>query len=146
VVKTPPFHGGNRGSSPLRVTNFWTFSSAGRASALQAEGRRFDPVNVHHKVYCNIAGWSSPVARRAHNPKAAGSNPAPATNYAKGIMTEISYNLWSCGVVAQHACLSRRRPRVRIPSAPPLLSALLCLFFFIKSYIRLGSSVGRAMD
>jgi len=21
VVKTPPFHGGNRGSSPLRVTN-----------------------------------------------------------------------------------------------------------------------------
>ena len=26
----------------------------------------------------NDAGWSSPVARRAHNPKAAGSNPAPA--------------------------------------------------------------------
>ena len=26
------------------------------------------------------AGWSSPVARRAHNPKVAGSNPAPATN------------------------------------------------------------------
>jgi hypothetical protein len=28
----------------------------------------------------NDAGWSSPVARRAHNPKVAGSNPAPATN------------------------------------------------------------------
>ncbi len=27
-----------------------------------------------------IAGWSSLVARRAHNPKVAGSNPAPATN------------------------------------------------------------------
>ena len=27
----------------------------------------------------NIAGWSSSVARRAHNPKAVGSNPAPAT-------------------------------------------------------------------
>ena len=27
-----------------------------------------------------IAGWSSPVARWAHNPKVAGSNPAPATN------------------------------------------------------------------
>ena len=26
-----------------------------------------------------IAGWSSLVARRAHNPKAVGSNPAPAT-------------------------------------------------------------------
>ena len=27
----------------------------------------------------HIAGWSSPVARRAHNPKVVGSNPAPAT-------------------------------------------------------------------
>ena len=26
----------------------------------------------------NIAGWSSLEARRAHNPKVAGSNPAPA--------------------------------------------------------------------
>jgi hypothetical protein len=25
----------------------WRFSSAGRASALQAEGQRFDPVNLH---------------------------------------------------------------------------------------------------
>src|ERR671914_1924921 len=29
-----------------------------------------------------IAGWSSLVARRAHNPKVAGSNPAPATDPA----------------------------------------------------------------
>ncbi len=29
------------------------------------------------------AGWSSMVARRAHNPKVVGSNPAPATNYSK---------------------------------------------------------------
>ena len=27
----------------------------------------------------DIAGWSSQVARRAHNPKVVGSNPAPAT-------------------------------------------------------------------
>ena len=27
-----------------------------------------------------VAGWSSPVARQAHNLKVAGSNPAPATN------------------------------------------------------------------
>ena len=32
----------------------------------------------------NNAGWSSPVARQAHNLKVAGSNPAPATKYAKG--------------------------------------------------------------
>ena len=30
-----------------------------------------------HCIYC--AGWSSLVARRAHNPKVVGSNPAPAT-------------------------------------------------------------------
>ena len=28
----------------------------------------------------NIAGWSSLEARRAHNPKVVGSNPAPATS------------------------------------------------------------------
>jgi hypothetical protein len=28
-----------------------------------------------------IAGWSSPVARQAHNLKVVGSNPAPATNF-----------------------------------------------------------------
>jgi hypothetical protein len=27
----------------------------------------------------NGAGWSSPVARRAHNPEVEGSNPSPAT-------------------------------------------------------------------
>ena len=31
----------------------------------------------------NNAGWSSPVARQAHNLKAAGSNPAPATKNSK---------------------------------------------------------------
>ena len=30
-------------------------------------------------LYHIIAGWSSLVARRAHNPKVVGSNPAPAT-------------------------------------------------------------------
>lgn len=30
-----------------------------------------------------IAGWSSLVARRAHNPEVVGSNPTPATNLRK---------------------------------------------------------------
>jgi hypothetical protein len=38
----------------------------------------FDPVG--YGCYYQGAGWSSPVARWAHNPKVAGSNPAPATN------------------------------------------------------------------
>ena len=33
---------------------------------------------IHHN-----AGWSSLVARRAHNPKVVGSNPTPATNYGR---------------------------------------------------------------
>ena len=33
------------------------------------------------------AGWSSPVARQAHNLKVAGSNPAPATNNSMIIVT-----------------------------------------------------------
>ena len=33
---------------------------------------------------CRVAGWSSQVARRAHNPEVAGSNPAPATGESPG--------------------------------------------------------------
>jgi hypothetical protein len=32
----------------LQLGNHWGISSVGRASALQAEGRRFDPVILHH--------------------------------------------------------------------------------------------------
>ena len=39
------------GSSPIRVVHFlillWDLSSAGRASALQAEGHRFEPYRSH---------------------------------------------------------------------------------------------------
>ncbi len=38
-------------------------------------------------VKLNIAGWSSLVARRAHNPKVVGSNPAPATRTDRVIDT-----------------------------------------------------------
>ena len=33
--------------------------------------------------YFHRAGWSSLVARQAHNLKVAGSNPAPATNFPR---------------------------------------------------------------
>ena len=38
------------------------------------------------------AGWSSLVARRAHNPKVVGSNPASATNYAQQEITRWKSN------------------------------------------------------
>ena len=34
--------------------------------------------------FFTIAGWSSQVARRAHNPKVEGSNPSPATKESAG--------------------------------------------------------------
>ena len=37
------------------------------------------------KVVFTDAGWSSSVARWAHNPEVAGSNPAPATKFRLGI-------------------------------------------------------------
>ena len=37
------------------------------------------------------AGWSSLVARRAHNPKVVGSNPAPATNTTDGSEEWLSF-------------------------------------------------------
>ena len=37
------------------------------------------------------AGWSSPVARQAHNLKAAGSNPAPATKLKARFVRALSY-------------------------------------------------------
>ena len=59
-------------------------SSVGRASAFQAEGRRFETglslQNAKLILSYSVAGWSSQVARRAHNPKVEGSNPSPATN------------------------------------------------------------------
>ena len=42
------------------------------------------PVRVGRRQACYIyivAGWSSSVARRAHNPKVTGSNPVPAIVY-----------------------------------------------------------------
>ena len=44
----------------------------------EVEGRRFKSGFWDSKH--TGAGWSSLVARRAHNPKVVGSNPAPATN------------------------------------------------------------------
>ncbi len=39
---------------------------------------RFFTCDMWTKFNIIVAGWSSLVARRAHNPKVVGSNPAPA--------------------------------------------------------------------
>ena len=53
-------------------------NSVARVSAFQAVRRGFES---HHPLQYVIseAGWSSPVARQAHNLKVVGSNPTPAS-------------------------------------------------------------------
>ena len=43
-----------------------------------------------------VAGWSSSVARQAHNLKVAGSNPAPATNYFNGLYVYFFFRVVLC--------------------------------------------------
>ena len=53
-----------------------------RASDYESEGCGFDSRQPRQVPKAQIAGWSSLVARQAHNLKVVGSNPAPATkNY-----------------------------------------------------------------
>ena len=57
LVRAPPCHGGGHGFESrlgrlwwdfiLTTSNAWDLSSAGRASALQAEGHRFEPCRSH---------------------------------------------------------------------------------------------------
>ena len=72
----------------------------------------------HSFINIFIAGWSSLVARWAHNPEVVSSNLSPATNMVP----------WCSGY---HTRLSREGLRVQFPSEPPLW---------------LHSSVGRAQD
>jgi hypothetical protein len=46
------------------------------------------------------AGWSSPVARQAHNLKVAGSNPAPATNFSLAISAScvVGWHAFPCAI------------------------------------------------
>ena len=75
---SPPFSKGGRRLVPLwqRGTKGDLRHSAGLPL------RVFLDKSAHpHYSLSNDAGWSSPVARWAHNPKVAGSNPAPATTH-----------------------------------------------------------------
>ena len=63
LVRAPPCHGGGRGfeSHPGRLSKkdsiffIWDLSSAGRASALQAEGHRFEPYRSHFADVAQLA-------------------------------------------------------------------------------------------
>ena len=66
---------GRAGSSPAFGTKFGNKCSAKKVFVDMGVNKHYNSRLVFD------AGWSSLVARRAHNPKAAGSNPAPATKH-----------------------------------------------------------------
>ena len=61
------------------------------------------------------AGWSSPVARQAHNLKVAGSNPAPATKHSKTRTEPAAARTAHTPARTAHAARASTRPG---PAAP----------------------------
>jgi hypothetical protein len=61
-------------SDQMRLT--WRYGDAGQSRALRALSI---DTNSPRRLFAGDAGWSSPVARQAHNLKVVGSNPTPAT-------------------------------------------------------------------
>ena len=76
-----PFTHAYTGSNPVRVTIKWRISSAGRASALQAEGRRFEPVILHHKKVL----LAQLVEHLTFNQRVRGSSPLQDTILNAGV-------------------------------------------------------------
>ena len=65
----------------------------------------------------SIAGWSSLVARRAHNPKVAGSNPAPATLPSADLVSERDGKVEGSGCPRRlEPSLWRHRYIAKVPS------------------------------
>ena len=86
MVRAPPCHGGGRGfeSHPGRFSDklkieMRGLSSAGRASALQAEGHRFEPYRPHRNQGW-IPEWPKGADCKSVGTAFEGSNPSPPIN------------------------------------------------------------------
>ena len=84
LVRAPPCHGGGRGfKSRLGRLIYlflkyviWDLSSAGRASALQAEGHRFEPYRPHsYEAADNVCRCGSMAEQLICNQQVIGSSP-----------------------------------------------------------------------
>ena len=77
MVRAPPCHGGGRGfeSHPGRFPALRDLSSAGRASALQAEGHRFEPCRSHYQNQSMSCRCGSMAEQLICNQQVIGSSP-----------------------------------------------------------------------
>ena len=97
LVRAPPCHGGGRGFEPhpgrcyhfpddnLLETAYnyiWGLSSAGRASALQAEGHRFEPCRPHQ--FCRLGSMAEQLIC---NQQVVGST--PTVGFRGGLSTDM---------------------------------------------------------
>ena len=110
--------------SSIRWLNSGWSSPAVPQAQSQADGKQktgqSPPVRVVQtpRSARHNAGWSSPVARQAHNLKAAGSNPAPATNRTKqtksptrGFFAFITSHQNNQNVTGRHTAPKRQSPK-----------------------------------
>ena len=75
LVRAPPCHGGGRGFESRLGRFKWDLSSAGRASALQAEGHRFEPYRSHFKLGVRFADVAQLAEQLICNQQVIGSSP-----------------------------------------------------------------------
>ena len=95
--------------------------------------------------YNRCAGWSSQVARWAHNPKVAGSNPAPATMGAGGLNPEAPFFVAITGCASYspfstesiHCCLVRRIENSCAPIAMVARSTAIAALRSVSSEVRM---------
>ena len=79
--------------------------------------------DAYNRPQITDAGWSSLVARRAHNPKVVGSNPAPAT---KLLLIAISLKLSAVSNATLAQLVERNLAKVEVTS-----SNLVCRSTFL---------------
>ena len=71
-----------------------------------------------------IAGWSSQVARRAHNPEVVGSNPTPATRKSGQKGHNGIHGIYDEGAhIAQEA--ERRLGKAEVTGSNPVVSSTI---------------------
>ena len=130
LVRAPPCHGGGQGFEPLSgrllnnfqlQLNIWGLSSAGRASALQAEGHRFEPYRPHLNGW--IPEWPKGTDCKSAATCFGGSNPPPPIKIGIDFSIFIVYNnkvsrggaVWKLvGLITRRSLVQIRPPQLQI--------------------------------